>query len=190
MKLGISAPRRNRRAQPSLDNLFALADVRARMENDLGLVPRAGSGIVLHPLPAGGFRELVERAQAASEEIASDGEARLECSNDPYAFHWLILRTRAFGNLVRGIHAISAALDSGGWGTKLFCAVFPFEDRINRSVYWTYSYKWGAFCPLAPGPDGQYRDVEREQLLAAELAGELAVEPHLGTWFPLRGVPL
>lgn len=190
MKLGKLANGRYRYSRPPLDNLLSLAEARARMEDELQLVPRGGGGIVLHPLAPDRFGDIVEQARAVVQETAADSQSTIESSDDPYAFHWLILRTSQFGELVEGVHTISATLESGGWWPKLLCAVFPFEDERGRPVYWTYNYKWGAFSPIAPGADGQYRDGERERLLASELATDLAVEAHLGTWFPLRGVPL
>ncbi len=102
----------------------------------------------------------------------------------------MIVRSDTFGELVKRVHAVGSALEADGWRERLLCAVFVFDDELGRQVYLTYHFRWGVFSPVALAADGQYRDKEREHLLAAELPAELPVEPHLGTWFPLRGIPL
>ena len=58
-----------------------------------------------------------------------------------------------------GINAVSGALEGGGYGDRLLCAVFSFEDERKRPLYWIYNYKRGSFYPFVPaaaGAAGQY----------------------------------
>ena len=51
-----------------------------------------------------------------------------------------------------GINAVSGALEAGGYGERVLCAVFAFEDSHSRPVYWIYNYKRGSSirsCPPA-----------------------------------------
>ena len=48
----------------------------------------------------------------------------------------------------------------------------------------------GAFYPVAPANGNQDRDIQREHLLTAQLREEVTVEPELGAWFPLWGIPI
>ena len=51
-----------------------------------------------------------------------------------------------------GINAVSGALETGGYGDRVLCAVFAFEDARKRAVYWIYNYKRGSFYPFGRPP--------------------------------------
>jgi hypothetical protein len=114
----------------------------------------------------------------------------VESSDDSYGFRWLILRGGEFDDLVVGINAVSTALESGGYGERVLCAVFSFEDARKRPVYWIYNYKRGFFYPFVPAGGQEQRDSERELVLKAQVGNELPVEPELTRWFPLWGIPI
>jgi hypothetical protein len=110
--------------------------------------------------------------------------------DDSLGFRWLILRGADFDDLVVGINAVSGALEAGGYGERVLCAVFAFVDGGGRPLYWIYNYKRGAFYPFVPTGSDQQRDTERELVLKAQIGNELPVEPDLSMWFPLGGIPL
>ena len=89
-----------------------------------------------------------------------------------------------------GINAVCSALEGGGYGERVLCAVFAFEDSRKRPLYWIYNYKRGAFYPFAPAGAPEQRDNERELVLKAQLGKELPVEQELERWFPLWGIPI
>jgi hypothetical protein len=91
---------------------------------------------------------------------------------------------------VVGVNAVSTALQGGGYGERILCAVFAFRDRDGRHVYWIYNYKRGAFYPFVPAGGGQERDNERELRLKAQIGADLPVEAELERWFPLWGIPI
>ena len=82
------------------------------------------------------------------------------------------------------------ALEAGGYGERVLCAVFAFRDGRTEPVYWIYNYKRGAFYPFVPGGGPQQRDSERELRLQAQIGAELPVEAELERWFPLWGIPI
>ena len=65
-----------------------------------------------------------------------------------------------------------------------------FEDSRKRPLYWIYTYKRGAFYPVAPAGASEQRDNERELVLKAQMGKELPVEQELERWFPLWGAPI
>jgi hypothetical protein len=67
--------------------------------------------------------------------------------------------------------------------------VFSFKDSKQRSLYWIYNYKRGAFYPFAP-TGAEQRDMEHELQLKAQIGSELPVEQELERWFPLWGAPI
>ena len=93
-------------------------------------------------------------------------------------------------DLVVGINAVSTAIQGGGYGDRVLCAVFALQDSRQRKLYWIYNYKRGAFYPFVPAGGGQQRDSERELRLKAQIGAELPIEPELERWFPLWGVPI
>jgi hypothetical protein len=102
----------------------------------------------------------------------------------------MILRDPDFEDLVVGVNAVSSALEAGGYGERILCAVFPFEDAAGAPRYWIYNYKRGSFYPFVPGPGDKQRDTERELRLKAQIGAELPVEPELERWFPLWDIPI
>ena len=89
-----------------------------------------------------------------------------------------------------GINAVSAAIEAGGYGERVLCAVFAFVDSHGRPLYWIYNYKRGSFYPFVPAGGDQQRDNERELVLKAQMGNELPTEAELGRWFPLWGIPI
>ena len=84
---------------------------------------------------------------------------------------------------------MSGALQAGGYGERVLCAVFAFQDAQDRPLYWIYNYKRGFFYPFVPS-GSQQRDNERELVLKAQAGNELPIEPELSRWFPLWGIPV
>ncbi|MDQ6820389.1 MAG: hypothetical protein M3076_08660, partial [Actinomycetota bacterium] len=98
-------------------------------------------------------------------------------------------RGKDFDSLVVGVNAVSTAIEGGGYGERVLCAVFAFQDQRQRPLYWIYNYKRGYFYPFVPAGE-QQRDTERELVLKAQVGAELPVEPELERWFPLWGIPI
>ncbi len=185
-------------------------------ETELQITSRNAAGIVFHPLQTADFLSIVRDTEQVVKATASDAATTVESSDDPYGYRWLILRGEDFDQLVVGINAVSSSLEGGGYGDRLLCAVFSFQDDQKRPIYWIYNYKRGSFYPFVPvsgtvaqasgstpsdeGPNRiageapaasqQSRDNERELVLKAQVGAELPVEPELERWFPLWGIPI
>ncbi len=94
-----------------------------------------------------------------------------------------------FDDLVVSLNVISGELQAGGYGDRILCAVFPFDDKGKR-VYFIYNFKRGLYYPFVPSAGEQQRDSEHELRLKAQLDSELPFEPELARWFPLWEIPL
>ena len=159
------------------------------METGLGISSRNAAAIVFQPLATADFESIVRDMEEVVRATATDSGTTVTSSDDSYGFRWLVLRGGDFDDLVVGINAVSTALEGGGYGERVLCAVFGFEDSRKRPLYWIYNYKRGSFYPFAPaGPEN--RDNERELVLKAQIGKELPVEPELERWFPLWGIPI
>ena len=177
--------------KPAPDRLFAISTANVTMETGLGMSTRGAAAIVFQPLSTADFASIVRDMEEVVKATASDSGTTVTSSDDSYGFRWLVLRGSDFDDLVVGINAVSTALEGGGYGERVLCAVFAFEDSRQRPVYWIYNYKRGTFYPFAPAPGhGEERDNERELILKAQIGKELPVEQELERWFPLWGIPI
>src|SRR5581483_6026855 len=181
---------RRKLAQPAPDRLFAMSTAYVTMQTGLGMSSRGSAAIVFQSLATADFTSIVRDMEEVVRATAGDSGTKVETSEDDYGFSWLVLRGPSFDDLVVGINAVSSALEGGGYGDRVLCAVFSFQDSRGRQLYWIYNYKRGAFYPFVPAPGAQQRDNERELVLKAQIGNELPVENELSRWFPLWGVPI
>ncbi len=181
---------RRKLAKPAPDRLFAISTAYVTMQTGLGMNSRGSAAIVFQPLATADFESIVRDMEEVVRATASDSGTAVTSQDDSYGFRWLILRGGDFDDLVVGINAVSGALEAGGYGERVLCAVFAFEDSHKRPVYWVYNYKRGAFYPFAPAGGAEQRDNERELVLKAQLRQELPIEEDLARWFPLWGIPI
>ena len=193
-------------AQPAPDRLFAMTTAYVQLQTELGITSRGAAAIVFQQLSTADFSSIIRDTEELVRATAADSNTTVDRSDDQYGFSWLILRGTDFDQLVVGINAVSGEIEAGGYGERLLCAVFAFEDERKRPLYWIYNYKRGAFYPFIPGstapsvPGGAgglgapgtsgSRDSEREFQLRAQVGGELPVEQELERWFPLWGIPI
>jgi hypothetical protein len=177
-------------AGPAPDRLFAISTAYVKFETELGIVSRDAAAIVFQPLSTADFQSIVKDMEEVVRATSADSGTTVHSQDDTYGFRWLELRGKSFEDLVVGINAVSGSLESGGYGERVLCAVFAFEDERKRPLYWIYNYKRGFFYPFVPAGGAEQRDTEREFVLKAQIGNELPVEPELSRWFPLWGIPI
>ena len=158
-------------------------------ETELAIRTRGVAGIVFQALATADFEQIASDMVEVVEGTSSDSGTTVETRDDEYDYRWMILRDPDFDDLVVGVNAVSGALEAGGYGERILCAVFAFEDANGRPLYWIYNYKRGAFYPFVPAGD-HARDNERELRLKAQVGPELPIEAELERWFPLWGIPI
>jgi hypothetical protein len=182
---------RRKLAGPAPDRLFAMSTAYVTLETSLNITSRGAAAIVFQPLATADFESIVKEMEEVVKATASDSGTTVNSTDDTYGYRWLVLRGSDFDDLVVGINAVSGALESGGYGERVLCAVFGFEDSKKRPLYWIYNYKRGTFYPFVPATgSGEQRDNERELVLKAQIGKELPVEQELERWFPLWGIPI
>lgn len=172
------------------DRLFAMSTAYVALEAEHGIRTKAVAGIVFQPLATGDFGQIVREMEEVVRSTGSETGTTLETQDDTFGYRWMILRDPDIEDLVVGVNAVSDALAVGGYGDRVLCAVFAFEDDAGRPLYFIYSYKRGAWYPFVPASGRQQRDNERELQLKAKVSGELPIEPELERWFPLWGIPI
>jgi PspAB-like protein len=172
------------------DRLFAMTTANVTMELEMGLKGAGKAAIVFQPLATADFESIVRDMEEVVRGTGSDAGTTIETTDDEFGYRWMILADPDFEDLVVGLNAVSTALEAGGYGDRILCAVFAFRDEHQRPVYWIYNYKRGAFYPFVPAAGEQQRDNERELRLKAQIGAELPIEPDLERWFPLWGIPI
>jgi hypothetical protein len=177
-------------AQPAPDRLFAMSTAYVTLDLTLELRSSGKAAIVFQPLATADFDGIVRDMEEVVHGTGADAGTTVERTDDDYGYRWMVLADEDFDDLVVGINAVSSALQDGGYGERILCAVFSFRDRDDRSIYWIYNYKRGAFYPFVPAGGAQERDSERELRLKAQIGAELPVEAELERWFPLWGIPI
>jgi hypothetical protein len=196
---------RRKLAAPAPDRLFAISTAYVTLQS-LGLSSSGSAAIVFQPLSSADFKSIVKDTEEVVRATSSDSGVTVESQDDRYGFRWLVLQGGSFDDLVVGINAVSGSLEMGGYGERVLCAVFAFQEESGQPTYWIYNYKRGTFYPFVPLPstgragsgaegEGQRqdegdRDNEREMVLKAQIGTELPVEPELERWFGLWGIPI
>ena len=181
---------RRKMAAPARDRLFAITTAYVTMQTEQNISSRRAAAIVFQPLATADFESIVKDMEEVVRATASESATQLERSDDDFGFRWLVLKGDDFDGVVVGLNAVSGAIEAGGYGERLLCAVFAFEDEQKRSLYWIYNYTRGSFYPFVPAGGREQRDNERELVLQAQMSRELPIEPELARWFPLWGIPI
>jgi hypothetical protein len=172
------------------DRVFAMTTAQVTLEMTLGLKGSGKAAIVFQPLATADFEQIVRDMEEVVRSSGEETGTTIDSRDDEFGYRWMILADSDFEDLVVGLNAVSTALEAGGYGDRILCAVFAFRDEAGKSVYWIYNYKRGAFYPFVPAGGGQSRDNERELRLKAQIGNELPIEADLERWFPLWGIPI
>jgi hypothetical protein len=176
--------------QPASDRLFAMSTAYVKLEMELNLTSVGKAAIVFQPLATADFEGIVRDMEEVVRGTGDDTGTTVEANDDEFGYRWMVLSDPDFEDLVVGVNGVSTAIQGGGYGERILCAVFSFRDDKGKRVYWIYNYKRGAFYPFAPAGGPQQRDNERELRLKAQIGADLPVEAELERWFPLWGAPI
>jgi hypothetical protein len=175
---------------PAESRLFAMSTAAVTLEMSLGLESSGRAAIVFQPLATADFESIVTDMEEVLRGTGDDTGTSVERTDDSFGYRWMVLADGDFEDLVVGINVVSQALQDGGYGERILCAVFAFADAHDKRVYWIYNYKRGAYYPFVPAGGDQRRDTEAELRLKAQIGHELPVEAELERWFPLWGIPI
>jgi hypothetical protein len=176
--------------QPAESRLFAMSTAAVTLEMTLELKSSGKAAIVFQPLATADFESIVRDMEEVLRGTGEDTGTGVEKTDDSFGYRWMVLSDEDFEDLVVGVNVVSQALQDGGYGERILCAVFAFRDNANQPVYWIYNYKRGSYYPFVPAGGDQRRDSERELRLKAQIGNELPIEAELERWFPLWGIPI
>ena len=175
--------------QPAADRLFAMSTAYVKLEMELELTTTGEAAIVFQPLATSDFEGIVKDMEEVVKGTGEETGTTVDSTDDEFGYRWMILRDPDMEDLVVGVNAVSTAIQGGGYGDRVLCAVFALKDTRGKKLYWIYNYKRGAFYPFVPSGGAQQRDNERELRIKAQVGADLPVEAELERWFPLVGHP-
>ena len=176
-------------ALPAPDRLFAMTTAQITLETSLGLEHKKSAGIVFQPLGTADFEGILAETEELLQGTAEETGTAVTSSEDEFGYRWLVLTDDDFEDIVVSLNTISVALQGSGYGDRLLCAVFAFEEK-GKPLYFIYNFKRGAYYPFVPAPGEQARDSERELRLQSQIGAELPFEKDVSRWFPLWEIPL
>jgi hypothetical protein len=174
---------------PAPDRLFAMTTAYITLDTSLNLRSAGVAGIVFQPLGTADFEGIVTETEELLRGTAEDSGTKVESADDEFGYRWLVLRDSDFEDLVVALNTVSSNLQGGGYGDRLLCCVFAFEEK-GRRIYFIYNFKRGSFYPFVPAAGEKQRDSEREMRLKAQVGAELPFEEDMSRWFPLWEIPL
>ena len=176
--------------QAAKNTLFAMSTAYVGLEAQQSIRTRGTAAIVFQPLATGDFATIVQEMEEVLRGTGEETDSTIETSDDSFGYRWMIIRDPDIEDLVVGVNAVNDALEVGGYGERVLCAVFAFEDAQGRPLYFIYNVKRGLWYPFVPAEGEQQRDSERELQIKAAVGPELPFEPELERWFPLWGIPI
>jgi len=176
---------------PAPDRLFAITTAAVALETETGTVSSGAAAIVFQPLATGDFQQIAQEMEEVVRGTGEETGTTLETTDDSYGYRWMVLKDTEIEDLAVGVNAVSDALQLGGYGDRVLCAVFAFRPADGKAVYFIYNYKRGLWYPFVPAAGSeQQRNTERELQIKAQIQSELPLEPELERWFPLWGIPI
>ncbi|WP_205697402.1 hypothetical protein [Conexibacter sp. SYSU D00693] len=172
------------------DRLFAMTTCGITLETAHAITTRGKAAIVFQPLATGDFRAIVADVESVLRGTGEETGSTITTTDDDFGYRWMVVEDPDLEDLVVGLNAVAGSLETSGYGDRVLCAVFAFQDDAGKAVYFIYNFKRGSWYPFVPAGGAQQRDNERELQLKAVLGTELPFEEQLERWFPLWGIPI
>src|ERR687894_994080 len=124
--------------QPAADRLFAMSTAYVKLEMELELTTTGKAAIVFQPLATADFEGIVKDMEEVVNATGEETGTVVTSTDDEFGYRWMILNDDDMEDLVVGVNAVSTAIQAGGYGERVLCAVFPFSDERGKRVYWIY----------------------------------------------------
>jgi hypothetical protein len=172
------------------NRLFALTTAYVGLEAQQGITTRGAAGIMFQPLATGDFATIVSEMEEVLRSTGEETGSTVETHEDTFGYRWIIIRDPDIEDLVVGVNAVNDGLEVGGYKDRVLAAVFGFQDRESKPLYFIYNVKRGFWYPFVPAPGDKQRNTERELQIKAATGEDLPFEPELERWFPLWGIPV
>jgi hypothetical protein len=172
------------------NTLFALTTAYVGLEAQQGITTRGAAGIMFQPLATGDFQTIVSEMEEVLRSTGEETGSTIDTHEDEFGYRWIIIRDPDIEDLVVGVNAVNDSLEVGGYKDRVLAAVFAFQDRDGKPLYFIYNVKRGLWYAFVPASGEKQRSTERELQIKAAMGQDLPFEPELERWFPLWGIPI
>lgn len=188
---------RTKPKQANLDALFGLSGAAVTLDAALDMKPSGEAAVCFKPASGAGFAATATELSELLELAVRESGSTLRVTDDRFGYRWVVLGDPDLEDLVTSAHMANSTLEERGFGPQLLCSVFGFDAAgspgpppgAKQRCYLVYLYKRGTFYPFAP-LEGERRDNELELRVRGALGSDLPIEPELGRWFALWGIPI
>src|SRR5215213_388605 len=119
---------------PAESRLFAMSTAAVTLEMTLELRSSGKAAIVFQPLATADFTSIVTDMEEVLRGTGEDTGTAVERTDDSFGYRWMVLSDPDFEDLVVGVNVVSQALQDGGYGERIVCAVFAFRGARDRRV--------------------------------------------------------
>src|SRR3954468_6305251 len=106
-----------------------MSTAQVAMETGMGLNSAGKAAIVFQPLATADFEGIVRDMEEVVRGTGEDTGTKVEAKDDEFGYRWMVLADPDFEDLVVGINGVSTAIQGGGYGDRILCAVFAFKDQ-------------------------------------------------------------
>ena len=146
---------------PAPDRLFAISTAYIALETEHQIVPAGKAAIVFQALATSEFETTIHEMEEVVQATGGESATTVSTQEDSYGYRWMLLHnppgSPSVEDLAVGINAVAGSIETAGYGERLLCAVFAFDDGACGAtpVYFIYNYKRGTgtrSCRRAPAP--------------------------------------
>ena len=119
--------------QPAADRLFAMSTAYVKLEMELELHTTGKAAIVFQPLATADFEGIVKDMEEVVKGTGEETGTTVSSTDDEFGYRWMILSDPDMEDLVVGVNAVSTAIQAGGYGDRVLCAVFALRDAARQA---------------------------------------------------------
>ena len=92
------------------------------------------AAIVFQPLATSDFEGIVRDMEEVVQGTGEETGTRSTSTDDEFGYRWMVLADPDMEDLVVGVNAVSTAIQGGGYGDRVLCAVFAFRDDARQAA--------------------------------------------------------
>ena len=140
--------------QPAADRLFAMSTAYVKMEMELELPTSGKAAIVFQPLATSDFEGIVRDMEEVVKGTGEETGTTVSSTDDEFGYRWMILTDPDMEDLVVGVNAVSTAIQGGGYGDRVLCAVFALPRRARQARLLDLQLQARRLLPVRPGGRG------------------------------------
>ena len=139
---------------PAADRLFAMSTAYVKLELELEMKTTGKAAIVFQPLATSDFEGIVRDMEEVVKGTGEETGTTVTSTDDEFGYRWMILNDPDMEDLVVGVNAVSTAIQGGGYGDRVLCAVFALRDNQRQVRLLDLQLQARRLLPVRPRAGG------------------------------------